>query len=189
MKRLFVIVGWLCIWAPTWSGNVNAASQDQCRFSEWPARGLYVGPVANPRVTARPDAHDLSAVKDEIRKGPNSAARYRLVEFRTGKGPIGALVLDAKTGLSFHLPSVVVGGGFYIGDNECLELYGRWQGTVSREDDNSKPLSYSPTSELLIIRRCVYPGRAERFCFRWHKQRWKLISRQTLPPPLPIRLE
>jgi hypothetical protein len=139
------------------------ASQGECRLSEWPAGEPYVGPAANPRFSDMSDRHDLLMVKDEIKKGANFAAQYRLVEFRTGKGPIGAVVFEVKSGLSFHLPSAV-GKGFYIGDSQCLELYGRWQGTVDRDHDGSVPLSFSSTSELLIIRRCVDPGRAERFC-------------------------
>ncbi len=60
-----------------------------------------------------------------------------------------------ETGAVSRLPSEVVQEGFFIPyDTNCLERSRKLQRSATDEEDDSAPLSFKLTSELLIVRRC-----------------------------------
>ena len=120
---------------------------------------------------------------------PNFAGQFRIVSFRIGDGPTGAFLFDAKTGAISRLPSNVVREDFFIYDTDCLDLYRKWQNAATGEQDDSVPLSFSASSELLIVRRCRMArssvAAVEKSYYRWHGWKWYLLRRVSLPPPPP----
>ncbi|HYL73594.1 MAG TPA: hypothetical protein VEU96_05285 [Bryobacteraceae bacterium] len=180
MKQFAIIILWIAVL----TGSAHAGR----RFSDYPASELYKGPVASVRFREKSDRRFQALIQDAIKAGPNFAGQYRLVRFQTGNGPIKVVLVDMKSGLVFHLPSDVVQDGLYIYDAPCLELYKKWQKILSQEDDDYLPLSYSPTSELLVVRRCIHSW-AEESYLRWHNQKWTLIERVSLAPVPPVPVE
>jgi hypothetical protein len=169
--------------------NVADAAPDRPQeFYSHPAGEPYRGPVAQPKLGER-DASLRPVFEDGPRAGPNFAARYAIVRFQTGKGPVGAGVLDAKTGLVFHLPTEVARDGYFIDDTDCLAERRKWRRLYGEKDEDSDVLSFAVDSELLIVRRCLGSGRlpqgVEKTYFQWHAQRWRLLTRIVLPPPPP----
>jgi len=68
-----------------------------------------------------------------------------------GSGPVGAVLVDSKTGSVSRLPHELVRDDFFIHDTDCLSGYRRLQRPYARdEEDHSAPLSFKVESELLI---------------------------------------
>ena len=163
------------------------------RFSDCPVSDLFTGPVAKPTFNRKSDRQLRKVIQGGVKEGPNFAGHYVLVKFKIGEGPTGAVVVDAKSGSVFRLPSKVVREGFFVYDTECLALYNKWRSSAADEDDDGSPLSFQPGSELLIVRRCKCPGNVvivmEKSYFRWHRNRWTLLKSVTLPPAPPLPVE
>jgi len=164
--------------------SIAPANADE-HFSNYPAGALYTGPVPPLRFKEKSDKSFKALIEDAMKAGPNFAGKYRLVRFRTGNGPIKVVVVDMKSGMVFRLPPDVVEDGLYIYDAPCLELYKRWQKGFADGEGDFLPLSYSPASELLVVKRCNY-SRAEESYFRLHNSKWDFIERVSRPPPPPI---
>lgn len=99
-----------------------------------------------------------------------------------GKGPIGAFLVESKTGSTFRLPYEIVKGGFFIDRTACLsELEGFQWAKLGDEDDPTAPLSFKVSSELLEVKQC---GTAvERNYYRWRGRKWYFLKRLASPPP------
>jgi hypothetical protein len=166
---------------------------DGLRFSAFPVREMYSGPSAVPRFKNASERDYLGPVLGHIAAAPNFARRFRLVQFRMGSGPIGAVVVDSKTGAVFHLPLDVVRDDFFIHDTDCLSRYhGMQLGDRRDEDEYAAPLSFKTRSELLIVRQCRYDGTAvtevKWSYYRWHGGKWDLLAR-TLAAPPPVSIQ
>jgi hypothetical protein len=171
---------------------VGASGKATPRFSDYPAPGAFQGPIATPKFSRKSDEEYQTVLRGTMKKGPNFAARYVLARFRYGNGPVGAVVVDAKSGSVFHLPPQVLREDFFIYDTDCLALNKKWRTSAAEEDDDASALSFMPNSELLIVRRCVDTNQmrgVEKSYFRWHGSRWTLLKRALLapPPPLPVQ--
>jgi hypothetical protein len=151
---------------------------------------VYHGPIASPKFSRKDDDLYRTILQDAIRKGPNFAGHFELVKFQLGNGPVGAVIVDAKSGSVFHLPSQVVREDFFIYDTDCLALNKKWRTSAAEEDDDASALSFLPGSELLIVKRCIGSGNVvrgmEKSYFRWHGKRWIVVKRVLLPPPTPL---
>ena len=162
------------------------------RFSDYPVPNAFQGPIATPKVSRKSDEIYQTVLTEAMKTGPNFAARYVLARFQYGNGPLGAVVVDAKSGSVFHLPPQVLREDFFIYDTDCLALNKKWRTSAAEEDDDASPLSFLPSSELLIVRRCLAGTQmrgVEKSYFRWHGNRWTLLKRAVLPPapPLPVQ--
>lgn len=167
------------------------APDDQRRspsFSEYRV-AVYSGPIATAKPESVSDEMRLRSVLSTVNAEPNFAGRYRIVQFRMGDGPLGVVLVDAQSGRVFRLPRDVVGRDFYVPNTDCLALNRRWQHPATAEEDDSAPLSFTTTSELLIIRQCVLFGASVRGMrkdyYRWHGRKWHLVQHVSLPPPPP----
>lgn len=90
-------------------GQENGLPGSAARFSDFPEAALYDGPIASPKLGRAADEPYRTVISAAVKNGPNFAARYVLATFHYGDGPVGAVVVDARSGLVFHLPSKVVG--------------------------------------------------------------------------------
>jgi hypothetical protein len=155
-------------------------------FTAFPVRTLYSGPTSTPRFKTTSEK-DRLAVLGGIALTPNFAGRFRVVQFRVGDGPVGAVVIDSKVGSVFRLPNDVVSHDFFIHNTDCLSAYRGLRSKTGDEQDDSAPLSFKGDSELLIVRQCRMDGRAvtavERRYYRWHGQKWRLVQRLSAAPP------
>lgn len=157
MRRLLTIallVRVLPVIAWQWSGIITDP-ENAPAFSGFPVAGLYSGPIAKPKFQTKAEEEYLGSALKTPAALPNFAGQFRIVSFRMGDGPVGALVFDAKSGAISRLPSNVVREGFFIYDTDCLHLFRKWQNAATDEHDDSVPLSFNARSELLIVRRCV----------------------------------
>jgi len=154
-------------------------------FSGFPVREVYTGPLATPKPKSASDREHLQALLGGATLAPNFAGHFRIVQFRTGSGPIGALLVDAKSGSVFHLPREIVRDGLFIDGADCLpSLRGLPWARLGDEEDPSTQLSFKTDSELLIVRQCRVDGRAvDRSYYRWHGREWHLVKRFASPPP------
>jgi hypothetical protein len=82
MRRLFALALGLTIVPETaWEQSGNGPA-----FSDFPATGIYAGPVAKPLFQAEADnEYLLSVFKDEPGQ-PNFAGHYKIVRFRAARG-------------------------------------------------------------------------------------------------------
>lgn len=110
----------------------NSAVTSAPRFSDLPASSPYDGPIAVPKIKRRSDEQRKTLIERAVKQGPNFAGHYILAKFQIGDGPIGAVVVDAKSGSVFHLPSQVVKEDFFIYNTDCLALYGKWRSSTGR---------------------------------------------------------
>jgi hypothetical protein len=161
---------------------------DAPRFSAFAVREMYSGPSAVPKFKNARERDYLGPVLGHIAAAPNFAGRFRVVQFRMGGGPIGAVVVDSKTGAVIHLPLDVVRDDFFIHDTDCLSGYhGTQLGDRRDEEEYSAPLSFRTRSELLIVRQCRYDGTAvtgvKWSYYRWHHGKWDLLTRTLAAPP------
>jgi len=167
----------------------DAKRRGEPSFGDFPVARLYTGPIATAKFKNASDEKRLGAVLRTVRAEPNFAGHWRIMQFRTGDGPLGAVLLDARSGDVFRLPQEIVGLGFYIPNTDCLASIRRWQHPASVEEDDSLPLAFTSASELLIVRRCIVRGAPvvgmERNYYRWHRRKWCLLERVSLGPPPP----
>ncbi len=149
------------------------------QFKDYPASPPFQGAFALPKSGKIVDSSLRKTIGEAARRGPNFAGHYALVKFQIGDGPIGALVVDAKSGKVFRLPQQVTREDFLIHDTGCLDRFA----ALSLPGEAS-PLSFELESELLIVSRCI-PAGVERSYFRWRRNQWTLLQRVTSPPPPP----
>lgn len=154
---------------------VIAADSQPIICASAPFRGAFAVPKSSRIV----DSSLRKTIEEAVQRGSNFAGHYSLVQFQIGEGPIGVLVVDAKSGSIFKLPQELVREDYFLYDTGCLDLFKATN--LARE---ASPLSFQPDSELLIVRRCV-PGGVEKSYLRWHRNRWNLIQRLSLPSPPP----
>jgi hypothetical protein len=155
-------------------------------FSSFPVRSLYSGPgPATLRFDSREDREYLKPLLTREVLTPNFAGQFRVVQFRTGTGPMGAVLVDSKTGKVFHLPYEIVGGGLFAGSTDCLSGLRR-PGAGEREG-SSRPFSFRLDSELMIVSQCRVSGGSvmaiDISYYRWHSRKWHLLQRNALAPP------
>ncbi len=153
-------------------------------FSDFPVQKLYTGPVATPKLESASDKEHLQALLGRTPLTPNFAGQFTIVQFRTGSGPIGAVMVDSRSGSLFHLPREIVKNGFFIDRTDCLpSLRGVLWAKLGDEEDPSAPVSFKTDSELLVMRQCRAHGPVDRSYYRWHGRRWHLVKRLASPPP------
>ena len=158
------------------------------RFADLPASNLYHGAIAVPKIKRSSDEQQKALIQRAAKQERNFAGHYILAKFQMGDGPIGAIVVDAKSGSVFHLPSQVVSEDFFIYDTACLALYKKWRSSAEEENDDASALSFLPGSEMLIVRHCTTTG-VEKTYFRWRGTHWSLLQRVLLPPPPPLPVQ
>ena len=154
-------------------------------FSEFPVARLYVGPIGKPKLKSASEEHYLGGMLSDFGDGPNFSGQFRLVQFRIGSGPLGAVLLDSRTGSIYRLPHEIVQDDFFIPRTGCVAgLRGLQWAKASDEEDGSAPLSFKNNSELLVVRQCRVDGTAvERSYYRWHGRKWHFLKRFVGPPP------
>jgi hypothetical protein len=178
----------------TWLGFAAIATEQPApaaqmtfgpRFSDFPVAKLYSGPISNPKFRSGSDKHYLVPLLNDIGDGPNFSGQFRLVQFRMGSGPVGAVLVDSKTGSIYRLPHEMVQDDFFIHGTDCLAALRALQwAKASDEEDSSAPLSFKNNSELLVVRQCRADGTAvERTYYRWHGLTWHFVNRLAGPPP------
>src|SRR5437762_981251 len=101
--------------------------QEGPRFADFGVTDVYHGPIASPTFSRIDDERYRRILEDSMKLGPTFAARYVLVQFQIGSGPVGAVIVDVKSGSVFHLPRQVVREDFFIYDTECLALKKKWR--------------------------------------------------------------
>ena len=122
---------------------------------------MYTGPIGRPKFKSASDEQYLRTVLSDIHDAPNFSGQFRIVRFQVGSGPVGAVLLDSKTGSIYRLPHEIVHDDFFITHTSCLAaLRGLSWARASDEDDGSSPLSFKSNSELLVVRQCRVDGTA-----------------------------
>src|SRR5262245_48196857 len=112
-------------------------------FTSFPAGTPYRGPTATPSFKSTSDKDYLAPLLGGVPLTPNFAGQFRIVQFRMGDGPIGAVVIDSKNGSVFHLPNEVMRDDFFIHNTDCLSAYRGLDGSkTGDEQDDSAPLSF-----------------------------------------------
>ena len=152
-------------------------------FSDFPVSRMYVGPIATPKFKSAAEKEYIEPLVGHTSLEPNFAGQFRIVQFRIGSGPIGAVMVDSKTGSVFHLPHEVAKDDFLVRDTECLALLrGLPWAKAGDKEDAAAPLSFKTESELLGVKQCR-PSAVDRIYYRWHGRRWHFVTRFASPPP------
>lgn len=153
---------------------------DPSSFEDHPASEPFRGIPGRLKPGSISDPGLQRTVAEAVQHGPNFAGRYSLVKFQIGDGPIGAMVVDVRSGAVFRLPQQVAREDYFIRDTGCLDRF-----TAVNLPGEASPLSFRLESDLLIVRRCIPTG-IERSYFRWHRNQWTLLQRVTNSPPPPL---
>ena len=155
-------------------------------FSDFPVRTFYTGFTANPRFKSHSEEDYLSPLLRVTDYAPNFSGQFRLIKFQIGSGPIGALLVDSKTGSVYHLPPEAVKDKFFIHGTACLPALrdSPWAKANYEEEDAWAALSFRVDSELLVVRQCrVDRSGVDLSYYRWHGRKWHLLKRAVGPPP------
>lgn len=188
MRAIAVIVWALTLLSPAdaWQ-RPPAISNPIPHFSAFPVRELYAGPLASPKFNSASDREYLQALLGRTELTPNFAGHYRIVQFRIGEGPTGAVIVDSANGSMHRLPREIATDDFFLHATDCLPAFrGLPWAKAEDEEDASLPLSFRASSELLIVRRCRVGGlvsSVERSYYRWHGGKWHFVTRFASPPP------
>jgi hypothetical protein len=159
-------------------------------FTAFAVRDVYNGPAAAPKYLTAADERYLGPVLGSTISAPDFAGHFRVVQFRIGSGPLGAVVVDAVNGTVFHLPARIVRDRFFIHDTDCLSALSHrklQKPDLREEEDDSTPLSFRIDSELLIVRQCRMDASAvtavTRNYYRWNRGRWQFLKMVAVAPP------
>jgi hypothetical protein len=74
------------------------------RFEDYPARGIYKGPVARVRLDSKQARMFRTRLREDSRSGPNFAGHYTVVIWGCGTGCAQMGVVDARTGRVYFPP-------------------------------------------------------------------------------------
>jgi hypothetical protein len=182
MRSVVAVIAACALFAGSDAGQTSPATRTTVvpLFSDFPVRNTYTGPAANPEFKSASGSENIEAVLQSTSLSPNFAGQFRIVQFRIRKGPIGAVLVDSKTGSLFRLPYEIVKRGFFIDRTDCLAGLGQWA-KLGDEDNPTAPLAFKLSSELLEVKQC---GTAvERNYYRWHGRKWYFLKRLASPPP------
>lgn len=188
MRVIGLIVSALTLLSPAdaWQHS-RAISSPVPLFSAFPVRELYTGPPASLKFNSASDREYLQALLGRTENTPNFAGHYRIVQFRIGNGPTGAVIVDSANGSVHRLPREIATDDFFIHATDCLPAFhGLAWARGEDEEDASVPLSFKESSELLIVRQCRSDGpvsTVDRSYYRWHGGKWHLVARFASPPP------
>lgn len=185
---VFAAAAFLVSLAGTTTGQPAPATRTMLfpHFSDFQVPKLYTGPIANPKFNRVSDEQIIGHLLGSTADGPNFSGQFRIIQFKIGNGPLGAIVVDSKTGSIYRLPPEIVLDGFFIHRTDCLPaLRGLQWAKLNDEDDASAPLSFKATSELLVVRQCRIDQTTVVRYYRWHGRKWHFLQSGILPP-LPV---
>jgi hypothetical protein len=196
MQNLFGIAFGLAVLTATGRGQsgITQHAQSGPVFADFPVNSVYSGPFAKPKFQTKADQEMLRTVLWPGNVALNFAGQFAIVRFQMGNGPTGALLVDGGSGAVFRMPRGTVRDDYFIHDTDCLPLYRKWQRPdAGDEEDDSVPLSFKVTSELLILRQCrVVRGSVvgiDKNYYRWHGRKWHFVKRISMAPPPPVPVQ
>ena len=74
--------------------------------------------------------------------------------------------------------------GQYTQGADYLSGHAMQPSNLPEEENDSRPISFKLSSELLVVRQCRAGGTAvERRYYRWHRRKWYFLKRGMVPPP------
>ena len=75
--------------------------------------------------------------------------------------------------------------GQYTQGADYMSGHAMQPSNLPEEENDSRPISFQLSSELLVVRQCRVGGTAvERRYYRWHRRKWYFLKRGMVPPPV-----
>lgn len=139
----------------------RAATSEPPRFSDYPVKDVYTGPIAPVVLESRRARMFRSRLREDSRNGPNFAGHYTVVFWGCGTGCAQVAVVDAKTGKVYWPP---------------LD----YTDIPSPPEDTAAPhRNFRPDSKLLVLTRSHYDGRGgyTAYYYLFDKNRFRLLRR------------
>jgi hypothetical protein len=128
-------------------------------FSDYPAEPLFAGKPATPILSSKLQRSFRTQIRLGLKRGPNFAGRYRIIQWGCGSNCMVFVVADVKTGHVYDPPF------------RSLWLLDLSQREGSRE---RRGLEFKPSSRLLIVDGC--PGEScGTYYYEWVGSEFKLI--------------
>ena len=128
-------------------------------FGRYPARPVYKGISARPRLTTPTQRMFRTVLRNGARKGSNFAGHYTVVEWGCGSDCVEYAVVDALTG----------------------KVYDRDMPPTN--DDYACGLLYKPDSTLFVVEKSATPnGDCKAYLYTWDGTRFVSVKR---PAPGP----
>ena len=152
------------------------------RFEDYPVATIYHGPISPPKLSQQEELYQ-KAIAEGIQNGVNFAGKYIVIQFKIGNGPLGVILVDARTGNVAMLPKEVAGDGHFVANTSCLAFN---EAKPYLDPQDNQVLSFRVDSELVIIRQCTDTGFVRRF-YHLTKGKWSFVMRLVPPPPPPVR--
>ena len=130
------------------------------RFEDYPARGVYRGPVARVRLDSKTARMFRTRLREGASTGPNFAGRYTVVIWGCGTGCAQMGVVDAKTGRVYFPPV------------EYMDI-------PDMEDERARSQWFRLDSRLLRITQNHYDGRGgyTAYYYLFDKDRFRLLRK------------
>jgi hypothetical protein len=142
------------------------------RFEDYPARGVYRGPIARVRLDSKMARMFRTRLREGSRTGPNFAGHYTVVIWGCGTGCAQMGVADARTGRVYFPPLEYMD----IPDMETAESHAR---------------DFRLGSRLLVLTQNHYDGRGgyAAFYYLFDNNRFRLLRKAEEHWPQPEETE
>jgi hypothetical protein len=136
------------------------------QFSDYPVAVVYGTASPTPKLLSQGQRKFRTVIRDSVKKGPNFAGHFTIVEWGCGTGCEQVAVVDNKSGDAFEgpfgrLPSALV----------CL-------GANVEEDKTG--IFYRPDSSLLVVRGCPNWGACGSDYYVWTGTQFKLLRHNSM---------
>ena len=150
-----------------WNGKTFAPVQDEPsaaqfmppRFEDYPSAHLFTGTPASPILRTKFQQMFRTRIQLGMKKGPNFAGRYRIIQWGCGSDCLNFAVADLTTGKVYEPPFPSL-----------------WLHDFTRHDESSirKGLQYKPDSTLMVVDGCP-DDHCGTYYYQWSNESFKRI--------------
>jgi len=169
-----------CAWPQADSGPLP-------RFEDYPASGVYTGPLAVPKLLTPIEQRYAGRIRDGVEKGhgvfrnntnehqgPNFAGDMIVIQWPCGAPCLRMAIVDAQNGDVHYPPISARGIGVPSFDLPLLQI----ANSVSQNPE----VLFRANSRLMIIKATPnwwLPGRhpAVTYCYLWQQNHWTLLRK------------
>jgi hypothetical protein len=168
------------------SASAQAPSSRIPRFEDYPAKGIYTGPLAAPKIVTPVQRKYRTRIREGVEKGwgverdgreqghpgPNFAGKMIVVQWGCGAPCLMMAMVDGSTG-DVYLPPLPVDNTF------ALPLL-----CIGNSVSSNPEIAFKQDSRLMVIKatpawyKQKHPSFA--YYYLWQNDSWKLLFREPL---------
>jgi hypothetical protein len=157
------MLAWLfcLLMAPQVSGNRSSIP----RFDQFSVKASFSKKPAAP-VLSGWHRRFRTRIREGAAQGPNFGGHYTIANWGCGSSCVSGVVIDAKTGTVHDLPFDILGFGLL-----------RFDDGKRSADDEFEPLSFVPSSRLLVVHGCPEDSNCGAYYYEFTGTKFRLITK------------